>query len=231
MLHRVIRCYPAELIIGHRWRAGQCLIAIDSMIYLHNPPIAARRIIAYGPNRQQLSGIGEDRRTHRGGFANTGDRFVSKVVMQPRVMATTSSRQNLDTINFFVAAVQTGFGPFIDVILTEHGWTETDIGFVLSVGTFAALASQSPAGALVDRFHDGRLLALLAIVAIVRVRPGSGISVGSKPSVASARPGTGAATWLNGSSSSRRPPTTPFASPRSWQPQDDSAWSMGNDPL
>jgi hypothetical protein len=67
--------------------------------------------------------------------------------MQPRVMATTSSRQNLDTINFFVAAVQTGFGPFIDVILTEHGWTETDIGFVLSVGTFAGIVKLTPAGA------------------------------------------------------------------------------------
>jgi MFS family permease len=81
-------------------------------------------------------------------------------------MGTTSSRQNLGTINFFVAAVQTGFGPFIAVVLTEHGWTQTDIGFALSVGTFAALASQLPAGALVDRFHDRRLPALLAIVAI-----------------------------------------------------------------
>lgn len=52
---------------------------------------------------------------------------------------------------------------------------ETDIGFVLSVGTFAALASRSPAGALVDRFHYGRLRALLAIVAVVRLRRGSGI--------------------------------------------------------
>jgi hypothetical protein len=61
--------------------------------------------------------------------------------MQLRGVATTSSRHNLDTINFFVAAVQTGFGPFIAVILTEHGWTQTDIGFALSVGTFTALAS------------------------------------------------------------------------------------------
>ena len=99
-------------------------------------------------------------------FATTRDRFRYKVVMPLRGVATTSSRHNLDTINFFVAAVQTGFGPFIAVILTEHGWTQTDIGFALSVGTFTALASQLPAGALVDRFHDRRLPALLAIVAI-----------------------------------------------------------------
>jgi len=81
-------------------------------------------------------------------------------------MATTSSRRNLDAINFFVAAVQTGFGPFIAVVLTEHGWTQTDIGFALSVGTIAAMASQLPAGVLVDWFEDKRLPALLAIVAI-----------------------------------------------------------------
>ena len=53
-------------------------------------------------------------------FATTRDRFRYKVVMQLRAVATTSSRHNLDTINFFVAAVQTGFGPFIAVILTER---------------------------------------------------------------------------------------------------------------
>jgi MFS family permease len=80
--------------------------------------------------------------------------------------ATTSSRRNLDAINFFVAAVQTGFGPFIAIDLTERGWSEVNIGFALSVGTIAAMASQLPVGALVDRFHDKRLPALLAIVAI-----------------------------------------------------------------
>jgi MFS family permease len=80
--------------------------------------------------------------------------------------ATTSNRRNLNAINFFVAAVQTGFGPFIAFVLTENGWTQIDIGFALSIGTIAAMASQLPAGALVDRFHDKRLPALLAIAAI-----------------------------------------------------------------
>src|SRR6202166_1653377 len=81
-------------------------------------------------------------------------------------METTGSRRNLDAINFFVAAVQTGFGPFIAIVLTEHGWTQANIGVALSVGTIAAMASQLPAGTLVDRFHDKRLPALLAIIAI-----------------------------------------------------------------
>jgi MFS family permease len=56
----------------------------------------------------------------------------------------------LDGLNLFVANIQTGFGPFIAVYLTTHGWTQTSIGIALSVGTIAAVASQVPAGALVD---------------------------------------------------------------------------------
>src|SRR5260370_41754370 len=81
-------------------------------------------------------------------------------------MATTGSRRTLDAINFCVAAVQTGFGPFIAVLLTEHGWSQSDIGFALSVGAVAAMASPLPAGPLIDRVHDKRVPALLAIGAI-----------------------------------------------------------------
>jgi hypothetical protein len=35
----------------------------------------------------------------------------------------------LDLVNFFVADVQTGFGPFVAVYLTTHKWTQIEIGF------------------------------------------------------------------------------------------------------
>jgi len=72
----------------------------------------------------------------------------------------------LDWLNFFVANVQTGFGPFIAVYLTEQEWTQVDIGVALSVGTFAAMASQVPAGVLVDAMPNKRFAALSAVVAI-----------------------------------------------------------------
>jgi MFS family permease len=79
---------------------------------------------------------------------------------------TRSSQFGLDWLNFFVANVQTGFGPFIAVYLTSEAWTQLDIGQVLSIGTFAAMLSQLPGGALVDALRNKRLAALAAAIAI-----------------------------------------------------------------
>ena len=45
-------------------------------------------------------------------------------------------------LNFLIAAVQTGFGPFIAVWLTQRGWDFTDIGVAFSIGTVAGLVCQ-----------------------------------------------------------------------------------------
>src|SRR5579871_5949241 len=76
------------------------------------------------------------------------------------------SAAGLDWLAFFVANAQTGFGPFIAVYLTQSAWTQTSIGEVLSIGTFAAMASQVPGGALVDRLRDKRLAALVASLGV-----------------------------------------------------------------
>jgi len=72
----------------------------------------------------------------------------------------------LDWLNFFVADFQTSFGPFISVYLTSTGWTQGAIGAVLSTGTIASMASQVPAGALVDAIPNKRAAAAAAIAAI-----------------------------------------------------------------
>ncbi len=77
-----------------------------------------------------------------------------------------SDLRGLSWLNFFVADVQTGFGPFIAAYLTEHKWTEGEIGLALSVGTATAMVSQIPAGAFVDALSGKRLAAALAILAI-----------------------------------------------------------------
>ncbi len=74
--------------------------------------------------------------------------------------------RGLDWLNFFVADVQTGFGPFIAVYLTTQHWTQTEIGLALSIGTITALLSQLPGGAMVDAMHSKRSAALLATLAI-----------------------------------------------------------------
>jgi MFS family permease len=72
----------------------------------------------------------------------------------------------LDWLNFFIANFQTGFGPFISVYLTSSGWTQGAIGAALSAGTVATMASQVPAGALVDAMRSKPLAAAAATATI-----------------------------------------------------------------
>src|ERR1700722_15369789 len=53
-----------------------------------------------------------------------------------------AGRHAVHALNFFVAAVQTGFGPFVSVWLVSKGWTLTEVGIALSVGTVAGLCGQ-----------------------------------------------------------------------------------------
>jgi MFS family permease len=67
---------------------------------------------------------------------------------------------------FFVADVQTGFGPFVSVYLTAARWTQIDIGLVLSAAGFVSLIGQMPGGALVDAARSERRVAAIAVAAI-----------------------------------------------------------------
>jgi predicted MFS family arabinose efflux permease len=82
----------------------------------------------------------------------------------PHGSQATRSRLGLNGLNFFTAAVQAGFGPFIAVWLTQQGWTVTQLGLALSVGTFAALLGQLPGGMLVDQIHRKRYAAAGALL-------------------------------------------------------------------
>lgn len=81
-------------------------------------------------------------------------------------MASKASLRGLDGLNFFMANVQTGFGPFVAVYLTTQAWTEVEIGFALSLGTLTTMLSQVPAGALVDATRHKRRAAALALLGI-----------------------------------------------------------------
>jgi MFS family permease len=73
----------------------------------------------------------------------------------------------LNALNFCVANMLTGFGPFLPVYLAANGWATTDIGYVLSVGTIAAVAAQIPAGLLVDAVRQRRLMVGVAIAGVM----------------------------------------------------------------
>jgi MFS family permease len=68
------------------------------------------------------------------------------------------SQHALDWLNFFLAALLTGVGPFVAVYLTERGWAPADVGFVLTVGGLAGLLTQVPAGELIDVAESKRAI-------------------------------------------------------------------------
>jgi MFS family permease len=85
---------------------------------------------------------------------------------QPPAGPSRQSLRGLDWFIFFLADVQTGFGPFVAVYLTTQKWTQVEIGMVLSIGGIVALIGQMPGGAIVDAARSERLVAGLAVATI-----------------------------------------------------------------
>jgi MFS family permease len=56
----------------------------------------------------------------------------------------------LQSLNFFMADMQAGIGPFLGVFLLAHGWQSGLIGSVMTIGGVAGMLMTAPAGALVD---------------------------------------------------------------------------------
>ncbi len=73
----------------------------------------------------------------------------------------------LDALNFFLADVRDGLGPYLAIyLLTEQKWDEASIGAVMSVAALAGIVAQTPAGALIDRSTAKRALMVGAAVLV-----------------------------------------------------------------
>jgi predicted MFS family arabinose efflux permease len=94
------------------------------------------------------------------------DRSAAPEQPEPPMTPSRRSLRGLDWFIFFVADVQTGFGPFVSVFLTTQRWTQIDIGLVLSAGGFVSLIGQMPGGVLVDAARSERLVSGIAVAAI-----------------------------------------------------------------
>lgn len=73
----------------------------------------------------------------------------------------------LTAVNFFVADVAGGWGPFLGVYLQERQWTPAEIGLAMTIGGFAGMLATAPLGALVDHIRAKRLLVVGGALAIV----------------------------------------------------------------
>jgi MFS family permease len=104
---------------------------------------------------------------HRLDGGGADERATPKLSHSPHAPAPSrASLRGLDWFVFFMADVQTGFGPFVSVYLTTQSWTQVDIGLVLTVGSLIALAGQMPGGAVVDAARSERLVAACGVIAI-----------------------------------------------------------------
>lgn len=90
-----------------------------------------------------------------------------------------NTRKGLDYLNFFLADVRDGIGPFLGIyLLSEHNWNLQDIGIVSSIMTFAGVIAQTPAGAFIDRYKNK-----IAVIAVAALTVGLGtLIINIKPS-------------------------------------------------
>ncbi|WP_434576217.1 MFS transporter [Pseudomonas sp. Z3-6] len=73
---------------------------------------------------------------------------------------------SLDGLNFFLADVRDGLGPYLAIyLLAVHRWDPASIGVVMTVAAMAGLVAQAPAGALIDRVRSKR--AVVAVAALM----------------------------------------------------------------
>lgn len=76
-------------------------------------------------------------------------------------------QRSLDWLNFFLADVRDGLGPYLAIyLLAVHKWEPASIGLVMSLAGIAALLTQTPAGALIDRVTAKRAVVVIAALLV-----------------------------------------------------------------
>lgn len=85
-------------------------------------------------------------------------------------LASHSERRNnlsLDSLNFFLADVRDGLGPYLAIyLLAVHHWEPASIGVVMTIAGIAGLITQTPAGALVDSARGKRTIIAVAALLV-----------------------------------------------------------------
>ncbi|MBS9721484.1 MFS transporter [Tianweitania sp. BSSL-BM11] len=74
----------------------------------------------------------------------------------------------LGAVNFFLADVRDGLGPFLGIFLIGQGWSTATIGIVMTIGGISGMLATTPLGALADATRAKRfMVALCASLVIV----------------------------------------------------------------
>jgi hypothetical protein len=87
-----------------------------------------------------------------------------------------SARHNLslDSLNFFLADVRGGLGPYVSVfLLTEAHWDQATIGALLTISGIIGISLHTPIGALIDATPYKRGLLIAGVSLLVASAIGS----------------------------------------------------------
>lgn len=87
----------------------------------------------------------------------------------PSGAARSSSRHGraLGLLNFFLADVRDGLGPFLGIFLVGKGWAPDAIGYVMTLGGLAGMLATTPLGMLADATRAKRLIVAVSAVLVV----------------------------------------------------------------
>lgn len=108
----------------------------------------------------------------------------------------------LGFLNFFMADVQAGIGPFLGVFLIAHGWQSGPIGSVMTIGGIAGMIMTAPAGAFIDETKRKRtcviVLGICTVLASMIILTSQTFWVVALSQVATAIAGAAIGPALNG---------------------------------
>ena len=79
----------------------------------------------------------------------------------------TRQEGSLDALNFFLADVRDGLGPYLAIyLLTVQKWDAASIGVVMSIGGIAGILAQTPAGNFIDVTRYKRAAVIVAAIVV-----------------------------------------------------------------
>lgn len=73
----------------------------------------------------------------------------------------------LNAVNFFMADIRDGLGPFLGVFLQGRGWASGEIGIVMTLGGLAGMVATTPLGMLVDATRAKRGILIVSATCVV----------------------------------------------------------------
>ena len=79
--------------------------------------------------------------------------------------------RGLDALNFFLADVRDGLGPYLAIYLIavrgpDEGWNEATTGLVMTIAGILGLVARTPAGALIDATNHKRAVVIGGAIAV-----------------------------------------------------------------